>query len=195
MIQETPLERAVHDAVHAGRIGAPVYVRYAVEAPPGTALLPAACRAVLFAARTLGTPASVFAAAIAAPLSQTDAGRQTPGDGTDDAASSLDAVGSDVSAAHLSLTVRFDAGGVAQLSVGRQPESGGHPATPASPSLLVLGDQGVVERFPGIVADTAGAAPAAGASPDSDQALTTRITAAIRESLATGQPAVLEQIR
>jgi hypothetical protein len=89
---------------------------------------------------------------------------------------------------YLSLTIHHPDGAVALIGVGR-----GARFT-APPSMLLLGDQGAVERYPGPGADTEAVAGGMGDKGASDAGAepVARFAAAIRRSLAEG---TVEEVR
>jgi hypothetical protein len=177
VIATTSTGSAIVQAAVERRVGDPVYLRYAAEVRDAGDLIAHAAGAVAFAAQALGEPTEIYAVGL------------FPGD---------DPAGPP---AYVSLTVRHPDGAVALIGIGRaaQPEPGappvgrpgdlsGAPAVAVPASLLLLGDRGVVERYPGPageVAPLAGVAAADAASQADADALA-RYAAAIRRALAGG---------
>jgi hypothetical protein len=170
MIEGTPAGRAVLQAAVEGQVGAPVYLRLAEETVGGGDIVQRAAGAMHVASAALGVPVAVYVAGLPG------------GDGTP---------------VHLALTVRYAAGAVALLGIGDAPagdpereRSDGDGAgtaigvSPTAPlSLLLLGDRGVVERYPGPAGGAPGGRPR---DPLADPTLE-RFGAAIRRSLASGR--------
>jgi hypothetical protein len=161
-IAGTPTGRAMIEAARSRCAGAPVYLRYAAEAGSAGDLLRHAACALDFAIQVLGEAVDVYAVGVSAPAGEL---------------------------AHLALTVRHRDGAVALLGIGAGPPrpDGGPlaPPRPEAPTLLLLGDQGAVERYPG------------SAGPDVEPGVASagdtleRYVAAIRRSLASGRPEVI----
>jgi hypothetical protein len=171
-IAGTAAGRAVLDAARHRTVGAPVYLRYAVEAPsttPSDALIWHAADALTFAAEVLGNPLDVYASA------------------------ARDAAGQPVS---LAITVRHADGCVALLGIG----SADVPRQPAT--LLFLGDQGAIEGNPafagavlrdGLVTPLRdGMQPLAGRPPAGVNSLAMAAAAAIHRSLVSARAERLE---
>ena len=161
-IAGAPTGRALIEAARARRVGAPLYLRYAAEAGSAGDLLRQAACALDFAVQVLGEAVDVYAAGVSGPTAEL---------------------------AHLALTVRHRDGSVALLGIGAgQPRADSGPLPPPRPeppSLLLLGDQGAVERYPG----TAGPDMGPGVAPAGDTL--ERYAAAVRRSLASGRPEVI----
>lgn len=180
MIATTPTGRAIIQAAAERRVGSPVYLRYAAEVRDTGDLIRQAAGAVAFAARALGEPSEIYAVGV--PRSDDPTGAP----------------------AYLSLTVRHPDGVVALLGIGREARPGGGTtdgttpaalsphvghAQPVSPSVLLLGDRGVAERYPGPGGDAwpiAGATTAGDAASQADAEELVRYAAAVRRSLASG---------
>jgi hypothetical protein len=91
-VELTATERAIAEAAARRRVGAPVYLRYAIDVGAGGDLLRAAAASLAFATRVLGPARDVYAAG-------------TP----------------DGDRPHLALTVRHREGSVALLGIGACP--------------------------------------------------------------------------
>lgn len=170
--------RAIVEAARERRVGAPVYLRYAAEIAPTEDIVEAAAAAVEYAAQVLGPALDVYAVAAVAAV-PTATGRDAGPDG--------DRPGQP---AHLALTVRHRDGSVALLGIGRRPID----AKPVSPSVLLVGDRGVVE---GCHPPTLPGTPAAHADPTlggtSSPQASANGAAAIRRSLRSGRPAPIQR--
>lgn len=170
--------RAIVEAARERRVGAPVYLRYAAEIAPTDDVVEAAAAAAGYAAQVLGPALDIYAVAAVAAVS-TATGR--------DAGTDRDRRGQLV---HLAVTVRHGDGSVALLGIGRRPID----AKPVSPSVLLVGDRGVVEgchppMLPGTPAAHADPTLGGPSSPEASAPLAD----AIRRSLRSGRPSPIQR--